>query len=160
MGQQTTTSEIEPFPTRPPAFGSGEQTLTGQVVAWSAANGGLPVLRSKEDTYRHVLTVAQSHMDTRQPTWRAFSCQVVAEYHEDVAGEPLGGDTPEGRVRARKLLNRLVAQHGALNALRLVADALSRGAGLGEGFEDDVLAVLKYAAAIGRGEQHDWRVAR
>jgi hypothetical protein len=110
-------------------------------------------LRSREETYRHALWVGGQELDTRSDVWTRFASCVIAEYVADVDGEPLGGDSPAGRVRAGKMLRRLIATNGALNALRYVAEALERGAGLGDGHEDDCLAVLKYAAAIARGER-------
>lgn len=130
-------------------------------MQWAAGTPGQepPALRCREDTYRHVLHVGQRQLDVRSHRWRSFACTVLREFHEDMAGEPLGGDTLEGQVRANKLMYRLLSQHGALTTLRLIATALESGAGLGEGHEDDCLAVLKYAAAIGRNERSagDWR---
>lgn len=150
---ETTGTDVEPFPVRP----LGERTLTGAVMAWASAQGvPAPTLRSKQDTFAHALHIGQQHIDVRSQAWRGFAGHVVREYHADVTGEPLGGDTPAGQVRANRYLQRLIASHGALTTLRLIATALEAGAGLGEGHEDDVLAVLKYAAAVGRREASEW----
>lgn len=146
-------TEITRFPTRP----EGERTLTGMVMQYATQVERYRPgqIRNRVDTYRHALWVGSKELDTRSPTWHQYASCVIGEYVQDVDGEPLGGDTPEGKARAGRLLRRLIATNGALNALRYVAEAIERGAGLGDGHEDDVLAVLKYAAAIARGERRD-----
>lgn len=149
----TNHTHIERFPTRP----NGERTLTGMVMQYATQTDHYRPgqIRNRVDTYRHVLWVGSKELDTRTPTWHQYASCVISEYVVDVDGEPLGGDSPEGKARAGRLLRRLIATNGALNALRFVAEALERGAGIGDGHEDDVLAVLKYAAAVARGERRD-----
>lgn len=141
------------FPTRTPP--GSEQTLTGMVIAWSrdVEQYRPRHLPDRVATYQHALWVGSKELDVRSAAWRRFGCHVIGEFVADVDGEPLGGSDVKAQMRASKMLSRMVATYGPTNVLRWVAEALAHGAGLGEGYEDDPLACLKYALAVGKGER-------
>lgn len=148
----TSVSATNRFPVRRDA----ETTLTGLVLAWAAHVGIDFTPTSKESTFRFALELGRRELarfgvDTRDDLWRRWSKQVLTEFLEEYAADD---EMPEPSRSNVRHLCRLRNDAGSKNALRLLAEALNKGAGLRPEDEDDPWrAVINYASAIWASEK-------
>ena len=152
----TAVSATTKFPTRR----THETTLVGAVILWASHHGIEFQPTSKESTFRFALELGRRELarfgiDTRDDLWRRWSKQVLTEFLEEYAADD---EMPEPSRSNVRHLCRLRNDAGSKNTLRLISEALTKGAGLRPEDEDDPWrAVINYASAIWAREKAEVR---
>ena len=124
-------------------------SLIRAVHEWAKANGKTVTINNRIEAAQYAVQWGKDEIGRDSPTWIPFVLQLIHEIHDDMRGEPLA-------TAANRQLRGLIVMYGPMRTLDAMCQALVAGAGLGEEYEEDPRAVVKYAAAIlsGRGTHH------
>lgn len=132
----------------PPAATNGhdKRSFTDRCADWLDGQGiTLPPADRQLERRRMILQCVLDEAGDDRNRQRQASMGIVRDYVADLTGSQIPGE-------AGDLLARLVGDFGGVAVLDAVGEAMTWGAGLGEAYRDDPLALAKYVSAVLHGE--------